>query len=211
MKLVFLLNYVTAGPIISTTVRKHSGCFCASSEALSSVRDTSLPSLDFVMKHKQFIPTTLRPKCLTGQRSASTMLYTQLKDTARCTKITHFVDPPIGGIGARIMAMVKPLQLCLHRYGWEHCAVNFSPLPFYTYRCKNKDFTCFFLPLNTCAQKCQDPKIYHHIGSWHSLVSLTNEPTISGVCKYSQNTLEQWVSYKESFKHHGKQACICKN
>jgi hypothetical protein len=144
---------------------------------------------DFVMLRDKFMPDSL---LLTGSAdSISTVdplahkMVADLLSEHRCSEQVHFIWAPPGGIGAKISALIKPLQWCLRHhvsvtmvdgrsgelsyqpYTHSHpqCHLKFPELPFYAHNCSVKDFSCFFKEPSNCTrftQKCKEKRYDKH-------------------------------------------------
>jgi hypothetical protein len=184
---------------------------------------------DFVLSSKHYLPDKpMLVKAYAGNdarndnepdRDADRLLV-QLLDPHRCFHIVHWpTDAPGGGLGAKVMSLIKPFQNCLNgRYG--KCSVIFQPLTFYAHGCKDEDdFACFFKPLNNCtaymddligkgkgkvvpklAKRCTEKSGYPD----HNLVHYTPYAH-KQECPYSL-TPEWRVAWKASFSAHGEWA-----
>jgi hypothetical protein len=107
---------------------------------------------DFPMVIPSFLPAVnaaVSDLQATKYANDTKALVAHIRNPAACKKRTHYFNldhkARIGGLGSKIMAMIKPWQMCMI----NNCVVQPLKLPFYA-TCANGDFTCFFKPMTTC-------------------------------------------------------------
>jgi hypothetical protein len=146
-------------------------------------------------------------------------LWTKFSDQSHCKKRTHYFyldrKAGSGGIGSKLMGMIKPLQMCLK----TGCVVDSRKLPFYaSHGCTKADFTCFFKPIIECPPLSCKPWPYEKMVSIFSkdhdrlpldtLVTIKDEVDSTGHCKWQWGKDEKWAADRYSYSEHGKDVLL---
>jgi hypothetical protein len=167
---------------------------------------------DFVMQQAIYLPD----HTLLGQRNATNTvvdtlaknLVSQLLSPSRCSDQVHFIWAPPGGTGAKLSALIKPLQWCLR----HNCHLRLPDLPFYAHNCSVHDFSCFFKQISNCSafrpncKEKQYDKHRDHIRRYHSLMSVQpfNGPGPDhGYCRWAQPNALKYMPMRNSYMKTG--------